>query len=226
MKTFFLILSVLFEISLASQEIPIPSRLEGVNIGKTNSNFHLEAHLDLLCPGSKESYFTLIQIINDYQLYNENFLFTMHIFPLPYHTFSFKLSILEKFINDVFGEILALNYIRFIFENQDNYSNSNLSNLTIHQIDDLISGDVSKWFDQTIEKTELLKALQNATYNEEARISWKFGCQRSVAGTPTHFVNGIRLNDSWEFEYNDWVEFLQKYIPMKKNIIISLRNPN
>ena len=225
MKIFLLTISFFFGISLASQEIPIPSRLDGIKIGKTNSTFHLEAHLDLLCPGSKDSFFTLMQIINDHQLYNENFLFTVHIFPLPYHTFSFKLSILEKFIHDIYGETMALNYIRFIFENQEQYSNFNLSNLTIHQIDNKISEDVSKSFNQTIKKFELLNALQNSTYNEEARISWKFGCLRSVAGTPTHFVNGIRLNDSWELEYNDWVEFLKKYIPMTKNIIITLRNP-
>ena len=215
----FVFISILVPCALTSQEIPILSNLDGLTIGQKNSSFHVEAHLDLLCDGSKESLFTLLNVIQDYLLYDENFLFIVHIFPLPYHTFSFKLSILEKFIQDVYGETMAWNYIKFVFENQDSYSTLNLSNLTDYQINNLIAENVSTWFNQTINKSEILDTFENSTYNIQARISWKFGCQRSVAGTPTHFINGIRLNDSWEFGYDEWVKLLQNYFPMKKNII-------
>ena len=221
----FLILLISLALAFASQEIPIPSRLDGVKIGRSNSTFHLEAHLDLLCPGSKDSFFNIVKVIQDYNLFDTNFLFTVHIFPLPYHTFSFKLSIIEKFVEDIYGETLAFNYIKFVFDNQDSYSNSNLSNLTITQIEELIAENVSSYFKGTIEKTEILAAFQNSSYDGEARISWKFGCHRSVAGTPTHFVNGVRLNDSWEMEYEDWVKFLQNYVPLNRTMTISLRNP-
>lgn len=208
--------------SFASQDIPIPSKIEGVHLGERNSSFVIEAHLDLLCPGSQQTFFTLINVIKDFQLFEENFLFSIHIFPLPYHTHSFKLSIIEKFIQSTQGEEKALYYIRKVFENQDAYSNDNLSNLTNYQINNMISKDIEGWFNKTISQEDILSALGNGTYDSEARISWKFGCQRSVAGTPTVFVNGIKLNDSWEWNYDDWVQFLQNYFPMKRKTTIEV----
>ena len=223
MGIFFLILAVLVNNAFSSQEIPIPMRTDGVKIGRLNSTFIMEAHYDLLCPGSKEAFMNVMKVIEDYTLLEQNFLLTIHLFPLPYHTFSFKLTAIEKFIEDNYGDLAALNYIRFILENQDSYSNSNLYNLTDHQINDLVSDDISANFNGTIKKSDILDSLHNGTYNEEARISWKLGCHKSVAGTPTHYINGIRVNDSWEFEYEDWVNFFKDYFPMKRNVIITLK---
>ena len=76
-------------------------------------------------------------------------------------------------------------------------------------------------------KSQILDALNNGTYNQEARLSWKLGCHRSVAGTPTHIVNGIKVNDSWEMGYDEWVAFLKNYFNLeKKEDVISIRNPN
>ena len=220
-----ILFSFFIAITFCSQEIPIFSRYDGVKLGNLSSTFQLEAHYDLLCPGSQEAFFTLSKVISDYSLLQQNFLFIIHIFPLPYHTFSFKLSILEKFFQDNFGDLQALNYINYIFENQDSFSNANLSNLTNSQIDELIANKMTSTFSVT--ESQILDALNNGTYNQEARLSWKLGCHRSVAGTPTHIVNGIKVNDSWEMGYEEWVAFLKNYFNLeKKEEVVSIRNPN
>lgn len=46
---------------------------------------------------------------------------------------------------------------------------------------------------------EIYAALQNSTYNQLTRNSWKYGCERSVAGTPTFFANGVMINNASDF---------------------------
>lgn len=221
-----LIFISLIGLSLCSQSIPIPSRKDGVKIGRNGSSFVLEAHYDLLCPGSQEAFFTLMKVIQDHDLLSQEFQFVIHLFPLPYHTYSFKLSTLGRFFMDNYGDIAALHYITFVFHNQDSFSNENLSNLTEPEINSLISREVVEEWNGTISESEVLSALRNGTYNSEARVSWKLGCQRNVAGTPTHFINGIRVDDSWEFGYEEWANLLKEFVPMKRKVIITLRNPN
>lgn len=47
---------------------------------------------------------------------------------------------------------------------------------------------------------EIYNALQNSTFNQLTRNSWKYGCERNVAGTPTFFANGVMISNASDFE--------------------------
>ena len=97
----------LLALSLCSQTIPLPKTLDGLSLGSETTSFTLEAHYDLLCPDSRDSYFVLSQVIRDFNLSsNPNFKFTIHFFPLPYHTYAHRAAIVERchinfFLNDL-----------------------------------------------------------------------------------------------------------------------------
>ena len=52
-------------------------------------------------------------------------------------------------------------------------------------------------------------ALNTRSYDIEARASYKFGCSRSVAGTPIFFVNGVMLDGAEEWKAEDWIFYIR-----------------
>ena len=203
-------------LTLASQTIPLPKTLDGLSLGHLNSSFSLEAHYDLLCPDSRNSYYILSQVMRDYNLStSENFKFTIHFFPLPYHTFAHKVAIGERFVQDNYGVGKAWEYTDFMFRNQETFYNGNISNLSISQVE----GKLGRLIERNLEipSSSFVSALEDPNYDGETRISWKFGCSRTVSGAPFYFVNGIKVDDAPSFQYADWVNFLKDYFSFAKN---------
>lgn len=62
----------------------------------------------------------------------------------------------------------------------------------------------------------ILNGLHNSDYDGEVRISWKFGCSRTVSGAPFYFVNNIKVDDAPGFAYNDWVNFLKDFVNLSE----------
>ena len=209
-----LLLSVLY-ISLASQTIPLPKTLDGLSLGQSNSSFVLEAHYDLLCPDSRDSYFILSQVLQDFNLStNSNFLFTIHFFPLPYHTFAHRVAIGERYLQDNFGSIVAWEYVELMFRTQETFYNGNISNSTLMATDEKLARHVEK--NIGVPADFFLNGLNDSDYDGEVRISWKFGCSRTVSGAPFYFVNGIKVDDAPGFNYTGWVNFLQDYVNLNE----------
>jgi len=53
----------------------------------------------------------------------------------------------------------------------------------------------------------VLNSFSNSDYAQEARDSWKFGAGNSVSGTPTFFANEVVINEGYNYDSNDWVDF-------------------
>lgn len=221
----------LLALSLCSQTIPLPKTLDGLSLGSETTSFTLEAHYDLLCPDSRDSYYVLSQVIRDFNIStNPNFKFTIHFFPLPYHTYAHRAAIVERFyiftikclkvsslpryIQDVYGSAEAWRYVDWLFHNQETFYNGNISNYTLIQTDlklaDLVHQNLN------LSPESILNGLHNPQYDGEVRISWKFGCSRTVSGAPFYFVNNIKVDDAPGFAYIDWVNFLKDFFNMNE----------
>ncbi len=211
-KTVFLFFSLLI-LNIASQSITIPKTSDGLSLGQMSSSFHLEAHYDLLCPDSRDSYFALTQVIGDYNLTSkQNFKYTIHFFPLPFHTYAHKVAIGERFVQDTYGYEKAWEYTDYIFRNQEAFYNGNISNYTLNAVGDLLGRLIER--NLSIPYQPFVNSLNDPIYDQETRISWKFGCSRTVFGTPFYFVNGIKVDNAPEFQYKDWINFLQDFIDL------------
>jgi protein-disulfide isomerase len=204
----------LFVGALSVQNVPIPDRPEGVSvIGSPNARFHLEAFYDLTCPGSRDSFFTLKPILANLTR-NANFRFTIHLFPLPYHLNSYTTIRGAKFFERTSPLNITLEYIDLVFRNQESFYNEATLNLTLPQIQNRLADLVVKDFNGSaaVNRTTFINALNNDTLDSLTRVSWKYGCQRSVTGTPTYLANNIFIDDAFEFTSAEWVQFINQYV--------------
>ena len=211
MKTI-LVAALLIVGTIAIQNIPIPSRPDGVSFGPANATFQLEVFYDLLCPHCRDSFATIKPILRNL-LNNTNFRFTIHIFPLPYHHQSYLTGKAEKFIEQNFNSNYTFYFIETLFNNQDQFYNDAIANLTLPQIQWKLANLTSTSFKNKVSAQALYNAVNNASYDSAARLSWKYACERGVAGTPVYFANNIRVDDAASFTASDWVNFFSQYVP-------------
>lgn len=198
---------------LSLQSIPIPSRPDGFSLGNLNATFQFEAFYDLMCSDCQNSYNQLKPLLP--RLFNNsNFRLTLHFFPLPYHHNAIHLTQAAKFIeqnlpaNDTFYFVgQCLNVI------QQQLYNVQTVNLTLPQIKGRIANLTSQAFSGRVNASAVYNALYNTTYEQAAILSWKYGAERNVAGTPTYLANNIRVDDAGDFLTADWVDFFKQYLP-------------
>jgi len=211
--TLFVVLSTCFLVPTAiSGMVPIPARPEGLELsGQGNSSIVIEAYLDLLCPYSAQSYPALLGLTQHYT--NQELQIRIHLFPLPYHTFSFVVnsgahfiqslpqytagviqnSVNEKVSDGSNADKLVFKYIQLMFDVQEKYSGKAAEDLAYNKVVALIANDM--------EAAGLCKAstmsdgLRSSKVNDLQRVQWKVGCSRGIAGTPSFFINGVLVDD-------------------------------
>ena len=104
----FIILSLLFILGFGGQSVPIPLHPDGLTLNANVNSFVLEAHYDLLCPDSRDSYFSLRNVLNATK---DSVRFTIHFFPLPYHTYAHRAAIVAKVIATAYGDNTAWDFV-------------------------------------------------------------------------------------------------------------------
>lgn len=123
-----------------------------------------------------------------------------NFFPLPYHHGSWIAARLIPILSDKCyianpPNCKYLDYISLALENQDMLLTQ--TSVTENQLIDQWCGFVATKLG--LDKTELLGSYNRATdpHNSEmrARYIWKYAASRTVASTPSAFVNGIKLQD-------------------------------
>ncbi|XP_003578547.1 uncharacterized protein LOC100839255 isoform X2 [Brachypodium distachyon] len=167
----------------------------------------VEAFLDPLCPDSRDAWHPLRLAV---ERYSPRVSLIVHPFPLPYHTYSFHacraLHIANKLNSSSTYPLLEL-----FFKNQGKFSNHALSSLS----STAITGEISKMAVQAVGNSvsEFQSGFSDARTDSAARVSFKYGCTRGVAGAPFFFVNGfLQPGGGSPIDYTTWTNILDPIV--------------
>ena len=207
------VLALCSALAACSQYVPFPPTPDGYSIGSSNPILWIEAWLDLACSDCQASYPIIYAALQSYNIKtNPDLKFTAHLFPLPYHRNAFILAQGARIIGDnAVNQQDVWDYFNLIFTNQAQFSGASTYNTTQYDVETNLSYIVSNALPQ-YNYTFFLNGLSNSTYNSEARVSWKYGCTRGVAGTPTYFANGIMIDGAEDFNNTkNWTDFFDQF---------------
>ena len=187
----------------AQQLTPIPSPKDGFFMGPSGSNYTLDVFYDHLCIDSANAYPGLMQ----YWQANKNWLgLNIHIFPLPYHAFSFVVAQAGRYIQTKYPSkfldytTYMFGHMNLILTNSKNWDFTTLNN-KVAQYTQQATG---------VNFNEVLNALYDEDYNWSSRVSWKYATSRLIFGTPQYLVNGVFVPDASDFTTMDqWNQFFE-----------------
>ena len=142
--------------------------------------------------------------------YGDRLAFGFHRFPLPYHHNAFYAwqagGVIEanqpqdvwKWVDQFFGPA---------FPNQMNFSNAATARASqvevIHQLATMATAVTG-----ISEHTFLQGMAYDSKIDEATRASWKYGCSRSVSGTPTFLLNGVLAAGQPTWKLSDWTALI------------------
>ena len=165
----------------AAQPVPLPNTYDGFKLGSPSAPVLLEGFLDLLCPDCAQAYPTLMQVADHYG--PSKLLFNLHIFPLPYHTYAFLGAQGAQVVRNVNGSDAAVfTYAAALFNGaQQSFWNAATANMTAPQVA-AAYGALVAGLDVGVSAAAFAAGMADDDLNEDARISWKFGCSRYTTG--------------------------------------------
>eukprot|EP00475_Leptophrys_vorax_P001874 TRINITY_DN1105_c0_g1_i1.p2 TRINITY_DN1105_c0_g1~~TRINITY_DN1105_c0_g1_i1.p2 ORF type:complete len:253 (-),score=71.97 TRINITY_DN1105_c0_g1_i1:85-843(-) len=189
-------------IGAVAAQIPIPKRYDGYTQGAATAPVLFEAFIDFLCPFSKAAFENLKPVIAHYNNGTDNVRFVFHGFPLPYHHNSFFATEATHAVAAAHGADSkeVFNWIQAIYDNIDTFS-GDLDTMTPAQVKKTYAAIAAK---AGIDSSVVAGGFTNSQYNEDARVSWKYGCSRGVSGTPTFFINGVSVSGDSTWGLADW----------------------
>ena len=210
MKSLILVFFGILSLAYSDQYVPFPPRYDGFSVGTPGAPFVLEAFYDLMCPGSKASSKVMSQVLNAINFNsNPNFQFILHIFPLPYHINAHYAAIGARVIANLSADTDDFwQYIENIFNNQDALSDTMLN--TTAQVVSMITQFGLEGIN-SVEQSKFLAGMNDSSLDQLARLGWKYGATRRVAATPTYLANGVMIDNSYSFQYGDWIHFLNQF---------------
>jgi protein-disulfide isomerase len=189
----------------ASQLTPVPTAGQaGYVLGPANSTYTLDVYYDHLCSASAGAFPGLWK----YWEKNSDWLqLNIHIFPLPYHHFSFEVAEAGHFIQVTYPERF-IDFTAYFFNHQNTY----LSDAVAWDYNTTLSRLANDTQTATgVPSGEVLAALANSANNYSTRVAWKYGCSKGVTGTPTYLVNGVVSQDaSGNESVKSWKKFFKK----------------
>jgi len=208
---------------VCSQDIPISQEEYALQVGNRESGIRVELFVDIACSDSKAAWTTLLETAN---YYKDSAVFLIHLFPLPYHTFSFLATQAIVYTWENYGVEYALEAMNILFAKQDkilvNDENKAKSYTYFEDvIAKLVSGKVP---DMSLE--DALAGMNDDAIDQLTRAMWKYGAERGVYGAPNFFVNGIHLDtiDS-ESSFYDWQAILDPVVSQTSSVISSKALP-
>lgn len=198
-------------ITAGNSQIPLPKRPLGFVYkgGEPTAPIHLEAFVDLTCPDCQQAWPTLKKVADMYG--PETVQFTLQLFPLPYHTNAF-LAAQSVYAVEAYNTSLVISWMDVIFENQNQLYDFQTMDKNRYDVINIIA-DLGSKID--IDKTVIKDGLTNTEYNEHTRISWKYGCSRTVSGTPFFFLNGVFVSQAsaaWTVE--EWKQLIDPLLKL------------
>ena len=198
-----------------SNSVPIYGTYPGWIEGKDKVGITLEVHWDLLCEDSKALAPILVDLLATPWLDGtvaDQISIRYSLFPLPYHLHTWQVNqMMPYFIDNCMTDATTCSlideYKDYAFQQQP----SILAEVNTSK-DDFIK----QWTKQVADKFALEQSDLEGIYDRDhdqhntegkLREMWKFGTARTVSGTPTTFLNGVKM-DSTPFTVNGWMEVL------------------
>ncbi|XP_044950565.1 uncharacterized protein LOC123400205 [Hordeum vulgare subsp. vulgare] len=167
----------------------------------------IEAFLDPLCPDSRDAWHPLRLAV---ERYSPLVSLIVHPFPLPYHTYSYHacraLHIANKLNSSSTYPVLEL-----FFKNQGKFSNRATSSMS----STAVTGEISKMAAQAVGNSvsDFQSGFSDTRTDMAARVSFKYGCTRGVAGAPFFFVNGfLQPGGGSPIDYATWTSILDPLV--------------
>jgi len=203
---------VLLACQLTTAQLPIPNRYDGFSQGSPSSPILFEAFFDLLCPDCAAAWPNIQSVLAYYNPsgHPSALRFYLHVFPLPYHTWAYSASQGAQAIWSNAPQLI-FKYVDTMFAAQSSFWNGATATMSARQVQSLMATVVQQG--TGFPSSSFLSGLNNSTYDWNGRISWKYGCSRGVAGTPTFFVNGIPVQADPSWTLADWRQVLDPLLP-------------
>ncbi|KAM3277221.1 hypothetical protein ACQJBY_045201 [Aegilops geniculata] len=189
----------------------VPPRYDGFAYGVGAAAWKdavlVEAFLDPLCPDSRDAWHPLRLAV---ERYSPMVSLIVHPFPLPYHTYSYHacraLHIANKLNSSSTYPLLEL-----FFKNQGKFSNRATSSIS----STAVTGEISKMAAQAVGNSvsEFQSGFSDMRLDMAARVSFKYGCTRGVAGAPFFFVNGfLQPGGGSPIDFSTWTSILEPLV--------------
>ncbi|VAI20599.1 unnamed protein product [Triticum turgidum subsp. durum] len=160
-----------------------------------------------LCPDSRDAWHPLRLAV---ERYSPMVSLIVHPFPLPYHTYSYHacraLHIANKLNSSSTYPLLEL-----FFKNQGKFSNRATSSIS----STAVTGEISKMAAQAVGNSvsEFQSGFSDMRSDMAARVSFKYGCTRGVAGAPFFFVNGfLQPGGGSPIDFSTWTSILEPLV--------------
>lgn len=145
----------------------------------------------------------------------------LHVFPLPYHTWGFLTAQAAQVIASLNSSSAAtFSFFDALFAgNQQQQLWNDATNSTHQALSFLTQLAVST---ANVSPQAFAAGMQNADLNMAARISWKYGCSRSVTGTPSLFVNNLPVDADPSWTLQQWEQILDPLFASSKTAKVTL----
>ncbi|KAK3129568.1 hypothetical protein QOZ80_6BG0481760 [Eleusine coracana subsp. coracana] len=167
----------------------------------------VEAFLDPLCPDSRDAWEPLKLAV---ERYAPRVSLIVHPFPLPYHTYAFH-ACRALYIANKLNTSSTYPLLELFFKNQGKFSNSATSSLS----STTVAVEMSKMAAQAVGNSvsEFHSGFSDIKTDLAARVSFKYGCTRGVAGAPFFFVNGfLQPGGGSPIDYSTWTSILDPLV--------------
>lgn len=187
-----LISAIFIVAAIAQQTQPIPTMPDGYAYGPATTNYTLDVFYDHVCTDSAAAY----PALNAFWTSNQSWLrMVIHIYPLPYHYYSFDVGRAGRFIQLNYPAQFT-NFMVWMFNHQSKYLDAAQA-WDQSQLYNYLATDTQTATGVPFSLTE--NSLNNITYNYDLRISWKYATSHGITGTPQYMLNGIWIPAAADF---------------------------
>lgn len=107
-----------------------------------------------------------------------------------------------EIVSHLQGAPAVWKWIDAVFANQESFGYDYSINATRAQLNAKFGQLYATTFGASA--SAFVNAYADPTLNNNARISWKYGCSRGVSGTPFFFVNGVLTDASADWSLSQW----------------------
>ncbi|XP_038073983.1 uncharacterized protein LOC119742039 [Patiria miniata] len=170
-----------------------------------------KAFIDVSCPDCKAAWPTFQKVAEYYNNASTSLVaFEAIIFPLPFHRAAFPAAQATYILRNL-KPTAIYTWFNYIFSHQSKYYNDAILNTSQSAVHMLLAEDI--YAATSISKSEILTHFKDTDPSrEEEIVMWKYGCTRTVSGTPTVFINGISVDFSLTWTLDDWRKVIDPLI--------------
>ena len=130
----------------------------------------------------------------------------VHLFPLPYHTWAFHVAQSANIVA-AHNQSAVWQWMDVAFANQESFFAEDLNDSNMAALLESMAKASAM-----LPAGAMIKGLANQELNWATRVSWKYGCSRSIAGTPSYLVNGVAVAASTSWSLAEWKQVLDPLV--------------